>query len=168
MAGEENEKKDDQGGRSILPLIIVGVVAILVGLGGGYFLSQQSSDDDKVEESAEADGESSVQGDGGSNVADSIITPIGTFTVNLKDPTGARKLQMDISVESKNETAATLGSKNAELQNTILLLSSEYTVAMLDGMDGKMALKDEIEIRINKILDPNRVERVYFTKFIVN
>ena len=116
----------------------------------------------------QASGESAVQGDGGSSVADSIITPIGTFTVNLKDPTGARKLQMDISVESKNETAATLGSKNAELQNTILLLSSEYTVAMLDGMDGKMALKDEIEIRINKILDPNRVERVYFTKFIVN
>jgi flagellar basal body-associated protein FliL len=168
MAGEETDKKDEQGGRSILPLIIVGVVAIVVGLVAGYFLSNQSADGEQAEVATQEEGVSSVQASGAPNIADSIITQLGSFTVNLKDPTGARKLQMDISVESKNETAASIGSKNAELQNTILLLSSEYTVAMLDGMDGKMSLKDEIEIRINKILDPNRVERVYFTKFIVN
>ena len=34
--------------------------------------------------------------------------------------------------------------------------------------DGKMALKDEIQLRINKILEPHQITRVYFTKFIIN
>jgi flagellar basal body-associated protein FliL len=64
---------------------------------------------------------------------------------------------MDISIECKASVCKEVRAKNGELQNTVLLLSSEYTVAMLAGMDGKMALKDAIESRLNKVIGPQRM-----------
>ena len=166
---DENEIEEETKS-SKLPIIIAVVVSLLLGAGGTYFLTggeSESSDEASVDEA------SSVEEGGttasGQKLSGPCITALGTFNVNLKDPTGARKLQMDISVESKCEAPEVeLGKRQAELQSSIILLASEYTVTMLDGMNGKMALKDEIQLRINKILEPHQISRVYFTKFIIN
>jgi len=49
----------------------------------------------------------------------------------------------------------------------VLMLASDYTVAELDGLDNRMAFRDEIQTRLNGVLAPAEVRRVYFTDFIV-
>ena len=166
---DENEIEEEKKS-SIVPIIIAVVVSLLLGAGGTYFLTGGDSESvDEVSDEATSSVEGGAETTSSKGLNGPCITALGTFNVNLKDPTGARKLQMDISVESKCEAPETeLGKKQAELQSSIILLASEYTVTMLDGMNGKMALKDEIQLRINKILEPHQITRVYFTKFIIN
>ncbi|MBM76437.1 MAG: hypothetical protein CMK59_13610 [Proteobacteria bacterium] len=165
---DENEIEEEKKS-SIVPIVIAVILSLLVGAGGTYFLTggdSSSSDEEAAKEQTSSVEAADATGKG---LTGPCITPLGTFNVNLKDPTGARKLQMDISVESKCDAPEKeLGTKQAELQSSIILLASEYTVTMLDGMNGKMALKDEIQLRINKIVEPHQISRVYFTKFIIN
>ena len=78
-----------------------------------------------------------------------------------------RILNMSISVECDNTVTEKLDKKKAQIRSSILTFTSEYTVSSLSGLEGKMDLRDEIQLRINAIIKPHRVERVYFTKFII-
>jgi flagellar FliL protein len=57
--------------------------------------------------------------------------------------------------------------KEAQLRDAIIVLASDYTYLELDGLEGKMRLKDEVLKRSNAVLAPEKVERVYFTNFVI-
>jgi flagellar FliL protein len=92
---------------------------------------------------------------------------LGKFTVNLRDSAGGRVLQMEIQVESEMGTAETIEKRMPQLRDSVILLSSDYSYSELEGIDGKLRLRDEIHARINAVMDPAQVSRVYFTAFVV-
>ena len=53
------------------------------------------------------------------------------------------------------------------LRDSIITLASDYTYAELEGLEGKTRLRDELLGRLNSLLDGARIERVYFTQFVV-
>ena len=97
---------------------------------------------------------------------DSKMTTLGNFTVVLRD-SRSMKLQMEIQVESDLETAAMVEERGPQLRDSVILLASDYSDAELDGIDGKLRLRDEIQARINAVLSPSRIDRVYFTQFSI-
>jgi flagellar basal body-associated protein FliL len=96
-----------------------------------------------------------------------VITYLGDFTVNLNDPNAGHLLQMTIAVESERGVAKIVEAKMPQIRDNILLYSSEYTARSLKGMDGKMNLKDELKLRVNKILDED-IDRMHFVRFTIS
>ena len=167
---EENEMVVEEAKSSNMPMILVGVLTLVIGAVGGLFASDFMSDDAANDETASSATESAVTAsDGTVSVADAttVVTPLGDFSINLKEAATLRILQMSISVECESSVDATVLEKTPQIRNAILMFTSEYTVNSLTGLEGKMDLRDEIQLRINAIIKPHRVERVYFTKFII-
>ena len=167
---EENEMVVEEPKSSNMPMILVGVLTLVIGAVGGLFASDFMSDDAANDETASSATESAVTAsDGTVSVADAttVVTPLGDFSINLKEAATLRILQMSISVECESSVDATVLEKTPQIRNAILMFTSEYTVNSLTGLEGKMDLRDEIQLRINAIIKPHRVERVYFTKFII-
>ena len=167
---EENEMVVEEAKSSNMPMILVGVLTLVIGAVGGLFASDFMSDDAATEETNSSAAEAvSTDSDGTVSVADSttLVTPLGDFSINLKEAATLRILQMSISVECERSVEATVLEKTPQIRNAILMFTSEYTVNSLTGLEGKMDLRDEIQLRINAIIKPHRVERVYFTKFII-
>jgi|GEM_PF-4134119 len=167
---EENEMVVEEAKSSNMPMILVGVLTLVIGAVGGLFASDFMSDDAATEETASSAAEAvSTASDGTVSVEDAttLVTPLGDFSINLKEAATLRILQMSISVECERSVEATVIEKTPQIRNAILMFTSEYTVNSLTGLEGKMDLRDEIQLRINAIIKPHRVERVYFTKFII-
>lgn len=167
---EDKEMVAEEPKASNMPMILVGVIAVVIGIVGGLFASDFIGGDAETEEVTESAVESvASETDGTVSVddANTIVVPLGEFSINLKEASTLRILQMSISVECETSVEAKISEKTPEIRNAILMFTSEYTVNSLSGLEGKMDLRDEIQLRINAIIKPHRVERVYFTKFII-
>ena len=167
---EDKEMVAEEPKSSNMPMILVGVIAVVIGIVGGLFASDFIGGDAETEEVTESAVESvASETDGTVSVddANTIVVPLGEFSINLKEASTLRILQMSISVECETSVEAKISEKTPEIRNAILMFTSEYTVNSLSGLEGKMDLRDEIQLRINAIIKPHRVERVYFTKFII-
>jgi len=167
---EDKEMVADEPKSSNMPMILVGVIAVVIGIVGGLFASDFIGGDAETEEVTESATESvASETDGTVSVDDAttIVVPLGEFSINLKEASTLRILQMSISVECETSVESKISEKTPEIRNAILMFTSEYTVNSLSGLEGKMDLRDEIQLRINAIIKPHRVERVYFTKFII-
>ncbi|MBM4365992.1 MAG: flagellar basal body-associated FliL family protein [Deltaproteobacteria bacterium] len=99
---------------------------------------------------------------------DSIVTSLGTFTVNLRGSGGGRVLRMEVQVDSDAQDASAVTAKAAQLRDSIITGVSDYTWSELEGVDGKTRLRDELHARVNGVLGPQGgVDRIYFTQFVV-
>ena len=168
---DENEVEEEKKS-SIVPMILVGVVCIALGAGGTFFAVGGSSESPASSETSDVEGsaDGNAAGAAGSgNAVPFICTPpIGSYTINLRDPTGAHKLQMEIAVQVPCAQKKGIEDKQAEISHMINMLASDYTVTNLNGLNGRSQLKDEIHVRINKIMQPIKIDNVFFTKFIIN
>ena len=176
MADEEEVKEEKQKS-SMVPIIGVAILCIGAGLGGGFFLFGQDKDKDasgdesgeSTEASAgdESDAQTSSVSSGAKSNAGSQIAELGNQVLNLNDPLGARRLSLSISIEASPEVVALIENKAPQIKSEIIMLASSYSADQLNGLDGKMNFRDEVQIRINGILDSFKVDQVYFTEFLV-
>jgi flagellar basal body-associated protein FliL len=165
---DENEVEEEKKS-SIVPMILVGVVCVVLGAGGTFFAVGGASETPGSNETSDVDGGTNGTAGSGSTVPPEICTPpIGAYTINLRDPTGAHKLQMEISIQVPCGSKKNIEDKQAEISHMINMLASDYTVTNLNGLNGRSQLKDEIHVRINKIMQPVKIDNVFFTKFIIN
>jgi flagellar basal body-associated protein FliL len=165
---DPNEGGDEiqVGKRSKLPMILAAVGFFVVGAGGGAAIYKvldpaDPASDDPASSSDDEDEKSSQDA-----TLDTEMGVLGDFSVNLRDASG-RVLQLKIEVETDTEDAAIVEKKMAALRDSIILLASDYSYQELEGVDGKMRLKDDIHARLNAILEPVQVRRVYFTEFVI-
>ena len=165
---EPNEGGDEiqVGKRSKLPMILLALGFFVVGAGGGAAIYKaldpaDPAADDPASASSDEDEKSSQDA-----VPDTEMSVLGDFSVNLRDASG-RVLQLKIEIETDTEHAATVDKKMASLRDSVILLASDYSYQELEGVDGKMRLKDDINARLNALLDAVRVRRVYFTEFVI-
>jgi flagellar basal body-associated protein FliL len=166
MAEENEIVEEPKAAGGILPMVIVGILTLVLGLAAGYFLSDNSvaDGDEAGEETTEA---ATPEGTVRMDDADTVVVPFEDFSINLKDSSSMRILNMSITIECDSTVEQKVAKKSPQIRHAILTFTSEYTVSSLSGLEGKMDLRDEIQLRINAIIKPHRVERVYFTKFII-
>lgn len=165
MADENEVIAEGKEGRGLQPVILASLLTLILGAVGGIFAADYVNGTDGAtnESTPSADDELTE----GTVITETTTYDLGDFSVNLKDPSTMRILQMSIVLECESGSVMKLEEQTSQLRDAILMFTSEYTVSSLSGMEGKMNLRDEILMRINAIVKPERVERVYFTKFII-
>lgn len=173
MADEAVVEEEQSGGkgRKLLPLLGVGVVMLLFGVGGGYVVRGMVGGGGGAGAEAAEAGEGGGEGEGAEPASaimpSTQVVMLGSFTINLRDSAGGRLLQMDLSVECDGEASNLVKSREAQLRDSIIMLASDYSYLELEGTDGRLRLRDEAHRRINAVLAPEKCSRVYFTKFVV-
>lgn len=158
----ENEVAKGKGGTS-RTTILAGIIMLILGSLGGVFIPGFIGCTDPAEtaeNSEDAPSEKRI-------MAKTITYDLGEFSLNLKDPSTMRILQMSIVVECESDALVEIEKRHAQIRDVVIMFTSEYTVPSLAGLEGKMNLRDEVLMRINAIMKPHRVERIYFTKFII-
>jgi serine/threonine protein kinase/flagellar basal body-associated protein FliL len=94
------------------------------------------------------------------------LVNLGDFNINLRDSAG-RILQLEIELETDSAGAARIKEQRSNIRDSITHLCSDYSYAELEGIDGKLRLKDDIHTRVDALLAPHTVRIVYFTKLVV-
>ena len=121
---------------------------------------------------APAEGHGPAKGAAGPSAAailgDSLVQTLGQFTVNLRGTGGGRVLRMEVQVETSVDEGVVVEAKKAMMRDAVLTLASDYAYADVEGLDGKMRLRDELLGRLNVFLGKSAtVRRIYFTEFVV-
>lgn len=171
MADEEKEVAVEQPQGNSMLKILIGAVILIVGVVGGLFAADFIADDKGTESAAAVgvDGATEAVTAGPVNMesVDTTVVSVGDFNINLNDSNNGSILQLEVFVECEPSATTRLESKKVQISDAIVMFTSEYTAESLSGMEGKMDLRDEILLRINAIMKPQRVERVYFKKFLI-
>ncbi len=161
MSNEEQELDGLPEQSSKKGVIIAAVVSLLLGVGVGFGAATALGGDEEDAPAAAGSGEEDAV------VTETQIVDLGEFTINLRNTAGGRVLKMKLSVEALITAVPVIEVRSAQLRDAVLMLASDYTVAELDGLDNRMAFRDEIHTRLASILGEEQVTRVYFTDFVV-
>jgi len=159
--GKESGPKKKSG---VIKLAIIGVAALVV-IGGGvfagykFFSSGSQSGDETVQEQAEK--ESAEPQD-----PKALLFPLDPFVVNLGGPGNFLKITVQLEMSSPLDKVY-LEDRIAQIRDSILILMSGKTPDSVVSPAGKLQLKDDINVRVNKALGKNLVRNVYFTEFVM-
>jgi flagellar FliL protein len=141
-------------------IIILAVVVLLAGGGIGGWLVLSSGDDS----AAPVAGKEKTEPE----TALGLIFNMETFVVNLNDPGGKRYLKTKIDLEyTRVELAEELTQRLPQLRDVILLLLSNKSLDEIQGVEGKIALRRELIMRINQVLKGGKIRNLYFTQFVI-
>lgn len=156
LEGEEEQegpKKKKQGNKLILIIIIA--VAVIAGGGGAFFFLSKSKGA-KTEKKEE------------SKLEEGVMFALDPFVVNLSDQTGNRFLKVSVQLELAGPLMMEKAKgKTPQIRDAIITLLTNKTSEALIAPEGKLQLKDEINIRANQILGENSVKNVYLTDFVM-
>ncbi|RJQ62791.1 MAG: flagellar basal body protein FliL [Desulfobacteraceae bacterium] len=96
------------------------------------------------------------------------IFSMDPFVVNLNEPGGKRYLKSKIELEFAEELLAKeLDSRLPQLRDVILIHLSSKTLDEIQGVDGKIELKNALVTRINQVLTKGQIRNLYFTQFVI-
>ena len=94
--------------------------------------------------------------------------PYLLLQIKLRAKSGTKLLAMNITLEVNKRVGWKIQRQEEAICDAITLLTSDYTIEDLDGLDGKLGLKDNIKDRVDNLISPSHTERLYFTKFVYN
>lgn len=150
---------------SKLPLVLGALTFLILGGGAGFAGASfgGGGDDEDGDDKAGAEG----AGEAEDGEEKRVVHSLGLFTINLRGTGGGRVLRMEVQVEAGAIAVAAVENEHAKLRDSVITLVSDYSYAEVEGLDGKTRLRDELLTRMNAMLGKNRLERVYFTEFVV-
>jgi flagellar basal body-associated protein FliL len=97
-----------------------------------------------------------------------ILYHAGKYLTNLRDDGGRRYISVDITLElSSPRMSRELESKKALLEHTIISVLRDKTYGELEGEGGMLALARDLADRVNAILESGKVQRIFFTEFLI-
>jgi flagellar basal body-associated protein FliL len=172
-APEGGGKKDR---KPLIMSLVVGLVCLLIGGGAMFFLKDTiagpPAEPEGAEGAAAAPTEAGAAGAavaGAPAAAKTAVVELESFTLNLKDSAGGRKLAMKLALEGPPTLQAAVELRKAHIRDAVITLASDYSYLDLDGADGRLRLRDEIQRNLNTVLESQGVEvqRVYYTEFVV-
>lgn len=153
LEGEEGQAPKKKGKNFIL-IIIIAVAVIAVGAGAFFFFTKSGGEKAQKKEETKAE--------------EGVTFALEPFVVNLSDPSGTRFLKVSLQLELAGPTVAEKAkAKTPQIRDAIITLLTAKTSDALISPEGKLQLKDEINIRINQILGENSVKNVYLTDFVM-
>lgn len=178
-ADEAKEEGAKGGGKkNLIVLIIVAIVMLGIGGGGAYFFLKpdpsahakgEHGDEHHDEEEEEEEEEECDDGHGG---CDPIFVPLETFTVNLQPDPDERFLQLNLTLEVKNEKAkAKVETHMPAIRSRLLLLLGSKEANEISDLEGKELLIEEIlEVLhepFKKYSRPLKIQNAFFTSFVI-
>jgi len=93
---------------------------------------------------------------------------LGTFIVNLNDPTGRRYLKVKADLElSQPEAGKQVERMLPQLRDTVILALTSKTYDDISSTEGKIKLRHELLAQLNRDLGNGFLKTIYFTEFVV-
>jgi len=94
------------------------------------------------------------------------------FVVNLADDGGAKYMQADVQLQTRDaDTAAAIALHTPIIRNRLLLLFGQQTSAQLTGRNGKESLQAQALAEVKKTLKAqnaaNQVDALLFTSIVI-
>ena len=152
---EEIAKPKKKNGKGLLIIIAIALTVLLGG--GGVFLFFTKSGGDKALKKGEVTAKE-----------ESVMFSLDPFVVNLSDQGATKFLKVVMKLELFNKAALeTAKAKTPQIRDAIISNLTNHTSADLMLPEGKLQLKDEINLMSNQILGNNTVKNVYFTDFVM-
>lgn len=168
MADEENEGAGKEGKekpkKSGPPMLIIIIVAALLVVGGGafaYFKFFAKSDHKAEGEGGHAETKKEEVKD-----PKELMMALDPFVVNLGGPGSFLKMTIQVEINSPLDKPF-IEARLPVIRDSIVILLSAKSAETVASPEGKLKLKDEINIRINKALGKNLVKNVYYTEFVM-
>lgn len=154
--------------------IVLGAVALVLVGGGtaaGYLLGARNTPAPVAVESPEAvagaETTTAVKASSGKGMVGPMVN-IDSFIVNILDDQGSRYLKAAITLEVDDKpTADELGARLPQVRDAILLHVGNKTFQELSDLQGKLQLRAELIARLNQILQKGKIQKIYFTDFVV-
>jgi len=96
------------------------------------------------------------------------VMPMEPFVVNLDEPGTARYLKCTMQFELHNAEAEHILERSKQLiRDTILSYMSGLHLKDTLGAEGKDHIRRDLMDKIEKIVGPNKVRRMFFVEFVV-
>ncbi len=97
-----------------------------------------------------------------------VIYSLEPFTVNLADQSDKRIVQVKVTLEMLDENGfEEVVSMGAQARDTIVHILNGKRFPELQTIQGKLFLKDEITVALNKQLNRSFIKDVYFSRFVL-
>ena len=164
-ARAEGEKKKFDTAKIMLPLFVVVNFAVL---GAGAFMTHQATLGwvrPSVREPAAIEqlkAERETEG-----VRDSVLYTMPTFTVNLEgQPRRLIRVSLTLEMLDKDGFEEVVRNSPAARDSIVRILNAK-TYDDIETIQGKLFLKDQIAVTLNKTLKEGVVKDVYFGDFLV-
>jgi flagellar FliL protein len=148
----------------ILIIILAIILLFMIMMGAGFFImwNKMSSSIQQPEAEIETIEEEPAKESIGP------IFSLGTFIVNLSDDGGKRYLRVSIDIElSGEELKAELEKRLPQIKDNILMIMPSKTFNSLNSAEGKTALRNELLLSINEVLNNGSIMNIYFTEFVI-
>lgn len=160
------DQEAGKSGKIPIKLILLLVIIMIAG-GGGYFAYTTFLAPDKAEQADEVQA-----GEGENDIKmEADLGPIfhmSPFIVNLLDNDGKRYLKATVDLEMSDEkTRVEVEKKLPLLRDSLLFLLSNKQYADIRDINGKIKLKEEMEIKLNSLMVTGKIRKVYFTDFVI-
>lgn len=97
-----------------------------------------------------------------------ILYSLDTFTVNLSSVEEDKVVLIELNLEMHDEKSyEEVVSKSAIVRDTVVKVLADRRYDELTTVQGKLFLKDDISLEVNRQLKYGLIKGVYFTKFLV-
>jgi flagellar FliL protein len=150
---EGKEPKKKKGGKNLILIIIIAVAVLAGGVGAFFFVSKSGGNAHKKEEEKKEE---------------SVMFALEPFIVNLSDQNGNKFLKVSLQIELAGPAVMEKAKmKTPQIRDSIITLLTSKTSEGLMSPEGKLQLKDEINIMANQILGDNAVKNAYLTEFVM-
>jgi flagellar FliL protein len=175
MAEANNEVKVEKGSSPITKIILFGIPAFIVQLILVYFVTANILMN-KVSSSAGSGHETEVatqdtskhEGGAEGEATGQFLYTIDEFVVNPANSYGRQLLLTSIAIDIASEEAKTkLTSKDLIIKDMIISVLSSKSVKDLSNLEIRDSLKTEIGLKIEGFLPEVKINKVYFSKFIL-
>lgn len=172
---EEGTEEEGGGKSALIPMIGIGVGALLAGLGGGYVAFKPTPEMiaavetvAMLEEAGAEDEEALAEaGEQSEDFQERLVT-LDSFIVNLTGDGYSRYVKLTVALESSRpEVNEELTSRMAQVRDTIIVLLSSKRLSDITDFEGKALLKEDIRMRLNDVVGSGEIRSVMFTEFVV-
>jgi flagellar protein FliL len=152
------EKKGGLIGKLKLPILILVVAGLAVG--SGLFVTNKAKGDSaKSKEETHKEEKKKEVG--------KFIT-LDPFTVNLSGGTNYLQTAVAFEIKSDNaELAKELEERKPQINDSVITILSAKTIEEIDTAQKREKLKSEIKKSVDSMLSYGKIERVYFSTFIM-
>ena len=160
--GEEKQKPKKAGKRGKKTFLVVGAVAVIaVAAAASYFffgMNEAGSFFNGRPAHAEKEKQKPKQ-----------VVDLGDVVVNLADSGSTHYLRVTIVLEffENKKLDEELKNKNHQVKDTIISLLRNKTAKDVQIPSNTEELKRQILEKVNELLDSGKVERAYFTEYLV-
>lgn len=181
MAKDKNEEADgteEEGGSSgggkggLVMIIAAALVSLGLGAGGAFFFASQQVPvaapvEPSVEEELAAERAAAKQRAMTEDFKERLYG-LDPFVVNVTGDGYSRFLKLRVELEtSDSELKQELEARLPQVRDALIVLLSSKQLTDITDFEGKALLKEDMQERVNDLLETGAIRSVLFTEFVV-